>query len=88
MNDRPHTVVGVLPPFPQYPQEVDVYMPTSACPFRSNPARWPTARTAMGQPIGAGIWDGVRAGALANRCRSRRVLGARTQREHHYAVTG
>ena len=35
MNDRPHTVVGVLPPVPQYPLEVDVYMPTSACPFRS-----------------------------------------------------
>jgi len=35
MNDKPHTVVGVLPPFPQYPQENDVYMPTSACPFRS-----------------------------------------------------
>src|SRR5579884_2233179 len=38
MNDRPHTVVGVLPPFPQYPNENDVYMPTSACPYRSSPA--------------------------------------------------
>jgi putative ABC transport system permease protein len=36
MNDRPHTVVGVLPPVPQYPLDVDVYMPTSACPFRSS----------------------------------------------------
>lgn len=35
MNDRVHTVVGVLPPVPQYPDENDVYMPTSACPFRS-----------------------------------------------------
>src|SRR5713101_3738953 len=35
MNDKPHTVVGVLPPFPQYPHENDVYMPSSACPFRS-----------------------------------------------------
>lgn len=35
MNDRVHTVVGVLPPVPQYPNENDVYMPTSACPFRS-----------------------------------------------------
>ena len=35
MNDKPHTVVGVLPPVPQYPLEVDVYMPSSACPFRS-----------------------------------------------------
>jgi putative ABC transport system permease protein len=37
MNDRPHTVIGVLPQIPQYPIENDVYMPTSACPFRSNP---------------------------------------------------
>jgi putative ABC transport system permease protein len=35
MNDRPHTVVGVLPPIPQFPDENDVYMPVSACPFRS-----------------------------------------------------
>ncbi len=26
MNNRPHTVVGVLPPIPQYPNENDVYM--------------------------------------------------------------
>jgi putative ABC transport system permease protein len=37
MNDRVHTVVGVLPPIPQFPAENDVYMPPSACPFRSNP---------------------------------------------------
>ena len=35
MNNRPHTVVGVLPAFPQYPVASDVYMSTSACPFRS-----------------------------------------------------
>lgn len=35
MNDRVHTVVGVLPPIPQYPLETDVFMPTSACPYRS-----------------------------------------------------
>lgn len=35
MNNRPHTVVGVLPDFPEYPRHNDVYMPTSACPFRS-----------------------------------------------------
>jgi predicted permease len=38
MNDRIHTVVGVLPPMPQYPDENDVYMPTTACPFRSSKA--------------------------------------------------
>jgi putative ABC transport system permease protein len=37
MNDRLHTVIGVLPPLPQYPNENDVYMPTTACPFRSDP---------------------------------------------------
>ena len=35
MNNRPHTVVGVLPPIPQYPDEQDIYMPTSHCPTRS-----------------------------------------------------
>jgi predicted permease len=35
MNDRPHTVVGVLPNVPHYPQENDVYMSVSACPFRA-----------------------------------------------------
>ena len=38
MNDKVHTVVGILPPVPQYPNENDVYMPTSACPWRSNKA--------------------------------------------------
>jgi predicted permease len=37
MNDRIHTVVGVLPAVPQYPADNDVYMPSSSCPFRSNP---------------------------------------------------
>jgi putative ABC transport system permease protein len=35
MNDRPHTVIGVLPAVALYPNEVDVFMPTSACPFRA-----------------------------------------------------
>jgi putative ABC transport system permease protein len=37
MNDKVHTVVGVLPHIPQYPNENDVYMPTVACPTRSSP---------------------------------------------------
>ncbi len=36
MNDKVHTVIGVLPPVPQYPRENDVYMATVACPFRSS----------------------------------------------------
>jgi predicted permease len=38
MNDRVHTVVGVLPSLPPYPDANDVFMPASACPFRSAPA--------------------------------------------------
>ena len=37
MNDHPHRVIGVLPPVPQYPNDNDLWMPTSACPFRSTP---------------------------------------------------
>ena len=37
MNDRVHTVVGVLPPLPEYPDANDVFMPTTSCPFRSAP---------------------------------------------------
>jgi putative ABC transport system permease protein len=36
MNDRLHTVIGILPPLPHFPDENDVYMPTSSCPFRSS----------------------------------------------------
>ncbi|MEK6320628.1 MAG: ABC transporter permease [Acidobacteriota bacterium] len=36
MNNRAHTVIGILPPIPQYPVEEDVYMPTSQCPTRSS----------------------------------------------------
>jgi putative ABC transport system permease protein len=39
MNDRPHTVIGVLPNVPHFPQENDVYMPVHACPFRSSAER-------------------------------------------------
>src|SRR3954468_18450468 len=34
MNDKPHTVVGVLPPLPAFPNIDQVFMPASACPFR------------------------------------------------------
>lgn len=38
MNGRMHTVIGVLPPVPQFPDENDVYMTTSSCPIRSSEA--------------------------------------------------
>src|SRR3954454_3365969 len=34
MNDKPHTVVGVLPPLPAFPNLDEVFMPAAACPFR------------------------------------------------------
>jgi putative ABC transport system permease protein len=52
MNDRPHTVVGILPPVPQYPDENDVYMPTTACPFRSRPAFIANRQSRMMQVFG------------------------------------
>ena len=35
MNDKVHTVVGVLPPLPPYPDANDIWMPAGACPFRA-----------------------------------------------------
>jgi predicted permease len=37
MNDRVHTVIGVLPPLPDYPDSNEMFMPSSSCPFRSRP---------------------------------------------------
>ena len=52
MNDRVHTVIGVLPPVPQYPDENDVYMPTTACPFRSRPSTVANRQARMVQVFG------------------------------------
>ena len=52
MNDKLHTVVGVLPPVPQYPDENDVYMPTTACPFRSATAFIANRQARMMQVFG------------------------------------
>jgi putative ABC transport system permease protein len=37
MNDHVHTIVGILPPLPTYPNDNDMWMPAGACPFRSSP---------------------------------------------------
>jgi predicted permease len=50
MNDRVHTVIGVLPALPQYPDENDVYMPVSACPFRAG-EHWDQNRQARGLTV-------------------------------------
>jgi putative ABC transport system permease protein len=57
-NDRPHTVIGVLPPVPLYPEENAVYMPVSHCPFHSNP-RVLAIRTARMKQAFARLKPGV-----------------------------
>jgi putative ABC transport system permease protein len=65
MNDRPHTVIGVLPPIPQFPDENDVYMPVSACPFRSSEGVRTNRNARMVQAFGR-----LRAGASHESCKS------------------
>ena len=61
MNDRPHTVIGVLPPLPAYPNTDNVFMPTCACPFRgSDAARTQRPFRIISNVIGR-IADGVSA---------------------------
>jgi putative ABC transport system permease protein len=38
MTDRLHKVIGILPPLPSFPNENDVFMPVSSCPFRMSTA--------------------------------------------------
>jgi predicted permease len=52
MNDRPHTIVGVLPDVPMYPQPNDVYMPRSACPFRMNATEQDRRGSGMASALG------------------------------------
>ena len=58
MNDRVHTVIGVLPPLPPYPNANDVFMPTSACPFNGTPQAM-AARSRRGRLVFARMADGV-----------------------------
>jgi len=57
MNDRVHTVVGVLPNIPQYPAENDVYMPVDSCPFR-RAETWDQARSVRGLTVFAHLAPG------------------------------
>jgi putative ABC transport system permease protein len=64
MNDHPHRVIGVLPPVPQYPHDNDLWMPTSACPFRSNPQA-----IAARQGRGYAVFGRLRPGATVSLAR-------------------
>jgi putative ABC transport system permease protein len=72
MNDRPHRIVGVLPPLPKFPERNDVFMPVSSCPFRSDPKQQSTrdarmvsliARLAPGVSLAEASADVARASA-------------------------
>ena len=65
MNDRPHEVVGVLPAITEYPEEVDVYMPTSACPFRSSKRMVETRSMRM-----VGAFGKIRKGVTLDKARA------------------
>jgi predicted permease len=78
MNDRPHQVIGILPPFPQYPTAVDVYMPTSACPFRSDPQTVAERRARMGTAL-ARLKPGV---SLTKAQADLDIVAARLQNEY------
>ena len=58
MNDKVHTVVGVLPPLPTYPDANDIWMPAGACPFRSAPSAM-ASRTARLPTVFARLKPGV-----------------------------
>lgn len=49
MDDRVHTVIGVLPPLPEYPDANNVYMPTTSCPrsFWACLRRWPCSSPSL-----------------------------------------
>ncbi|MBZ5726587.1 MAG: ABC transporter permease [Acidobacteriia bacterium] len=66
MNDRPHIVIGVLPPIPQYPSQNDVYMTTTSCPFRSKPDNIANRKFRLM----AGVFGRLKPGATPEFCRA------------------
>jgi predicted permease len=78
MNDKAHTVIGILPQVPRYPTEDDVYMPTTACPFRSNP-RMATDRTGRMLTVFGRLRPGV---SLERGDAEVTAVAARLRRDH------
>jgi len=78
MNDRVHTVIGVLPPVPQYPNENDVYMPTSACPYRSSPGMISNRNSRM-----MSLFGRMKPGVSVEHCKADlSVISARMIQQH------
>jgi predicted permease len=65
MNDRVHTIVGVLPPLPAYPGANDIWVPAGACPFRSAPAAMASRTARLPMMFGRLKPDATPAGAAA-----------------------
>ena len=59
MNNRPHTIVGVLPPLPAFPNEDHVFMPASACPFRGRDSVLTNRNARLMSHVFARLKDGV-----------------------------
>jgi putative ABC transport system permease protein len=79
MNDRPHTVIGVLPPIPQYPNENDVYMTTTSCPFRSAPR----SSSTRGSFRGLSLFGRLKPRTTVDVCRADvNVLASRLQKDY------
>jgi putative ABC transport system permease protein len=94
MNDKLHTVVGVLPPLPGYPSSNDIWMPAGACPFRSAPTMMNVRDMRM-----VGAYAVVKPGVSLERVRAElAAVGARYHRTYpaaypeaqrmEFAVTG
>jgi predicted permease len=58
MTDRLHTVIGILPPLPAFPNENDVFMPVSSCPFRTSEI-WLTRRNVRALTVFAVARPGI-----------------------------
>ncbi len=79
MNEKPHTVVGVLPPLPAFPNEDQVFMPAAACPFRGRESVLTSRGGRIISHVFARLRDGVTpAQALADAQR----IGAELAREY------
>ncbi|MBZ5620460.1 MAG: ABC transporter permease [Acidobacteriia bacterium] len=78
MNDKPHVVIGVLPLIPQYPNENDVYMPTTACPYRSKPENIADRDYRM-----MSLFGRLKPGVTMDRCRSDMAMIAQGMKNDH-----
>ncbi len=59
LNNKPHTVVGVLPPLPAFPNNDQIFMPASACPFRGAPNMISNRQGRLISNVIARLKDGV-----------------------------